>query len=82
MRFLFVNKYKKGIFIVASTYESFHKYKSESVAFYKDALDQDLKLETEDIISIRDFYSSLCEFVHTNTDSIWVVTRIWMKRIK
>lgn len=70
MRFLFVNKYKKGVFIDDSTYDSFHKYKPESVAFYMDALDEDLKAETEDKISIRDFYSTLCEFVHTNTDGI------------
>ena len=70
MRFLFVNKYKKGVFIDDSTYDSFHKYKPELVAFYMDAVDEDLKLETEGKISIRDFYSSLCEFVHTNTDGI------------
>ena len=70
MRFLFVNKYKKGVFIDDSTYDSFHKYKPESVAFYMDAVDEDLKLETEEKISIRNFYSSLCEFVHTNTDGI------------
>lgn len=70
MRFLFVNKYKKGVFIDDRTYDSFHKYKPESVAFYMDAVDEDLKLETEGKISIRDFYSSLCEFVHTNTDGI------------
>lgn len=70
MRFLFVNKYKKGVFIDDSTYDSFHPYKPESVAFYMDALDEDLRLETEDKITIRDFYSSLCEFVHTNTDGI------------
>lgn len=35
-----------------------------------DAVDEDLKLETEEKISIRNFYSSLCEFVHTNTDGI------------
>lgn len=70
MRFLFVNKYRKGVFINDSTYDSFHKYKPESVAFYMDALDEDLKVETEDKVSIRNFYSTLCEFVHTNTDGI------------
>lgn len=70
MRFLFVNKYKKGVFIDDSTYNSFHKYKPESVAFYMDALDEVLKAETEDNVSIRAFYSSLCEFAHTNTDGI------------
>ena len=65
-----LQQYKKGIFIDDSTYESFHKYKPKSVAFYMDALEEDLKLETEDKISIRDFYRSLCEIVHTNTDGI------------
>lgn len=55
VRFLFVNRYKKGVFIDDSTYDSIHKYKSESVAFYMDAVDEDLKLETEGKISIRDF---------------------------
>lgn len=52
MRFLFVNIYKKGVFIDDSTYDSFHKYKPESVAFYMDALDEDLKVETGDKISV------------------------------
>lgn len=55
VRFLFVNRCKKGVFIDDSTYDSIHKYKPESVAFYMDAVDEDLKLETEGKISIRDF---------------------------
>ena len=38
-----LRQYKKGIFIDDSTYESFHKYKPKSVAFYMDALEEDLK---------------------------------------
>lgn len=70
MRFLFANKYKKGVFVDDNTYELFHQYQPDTVALLMDGLDEDVGILTKGQISIKKFYSNLCEFVHTNTDGI------------
>ena len=70
MHFLFVNKYKKGVFVGDDTYDSFCQYKPESVAHLMAGLDEDIIAATNEQISIKDFYSNLCEFVHTNSDGV------------
>ena len=65
MRFLYSNRYDKdNRFMGGEHYEHFRNYKAKNILTLVQKLEKDYP-------QVKDFYSTICEFVHPNGDGVY-----------